>query len=80
MQSPDEAPQDGWRFVGQLDDTYHYFRQLSVQVADVVKDEESQYGSSYYCEGPNFGDGGIAYLFLRDAAGVPEGWFFWQCG
>lgn len=30
---------------------------------------------------PNFGDAGIAYLFLRDARGAPpEAGMFWQCG
>jgi len=24
--------------------------------------------------------GGIAYVFLRDTGGLPEGLVFWQCG
>lgn len=34
---------------------------------------------THACEGPNFGDAGMGYIFIRDTAGVPEGLFFWQC-
>ncbi len=80
IQSADETPQDGWRFIGQLDSTYTFLRAPTVEMDGVRKDEEGWKGRSHYCEGPNFGDGGIAYLFLRSGSGVPEGWFFWQCG
>jgi len=80
IQSADETPQDGWRFIGQLDCTYTFLRAPTVEMDGVRKDEEGWKGRSHYCEGPNFGDGGIAYLFLRSGSGVPEGWFFWQCG
>jgi len=80
VQSPDEAPGDGWRFIGQLDSTYSFHRAPSVQIAGLSEDPEHWEGRSHYCEGPNLGDGGIAYLFLRDGPTAPEGWFFWQCG
>jgi hypothetical protein len=80
IQSPDEAPKDGWRFVGQLDSTYSFLHAPTVSVSGINEDTEHWEGRSHYCEGPNFGDGGIAYLFLRNTSTVPEGWFFWQCG
>lgn len=79
IQSPDEAPQ-GWRFVGQLDSTYSFLQAPSTDAPGVFEDTERWEGRSHYCEGPNFGDGGIAYLFVREGGTTPEGWFFWQCG
>jgi hypothetical protein len=78
VQGPDEAP-EGWRFIGQLDSTYSFLQAPGVEDAGVAEDAERWEGRSHYCEGPNFGDGGIAYLFLRTGPGTPEGWFFWQC-
>ena len=80
IQSPTEAPSDGWRFVGQLDSTYSFLRPPATTESWVKADAQQWEGRSHYAIGPNFGDGGIAYLFLRDASPVPEGWFFWQCG
>lgn len=80
IQSPDEAPRDGWRFAGQLDSTYS-FHAPPVSKADwVIEDGERFEGRTHYALGPNFGDGGIGYIFLRSGSGVPEGRFFWQCG
>ena len=79
IQNPDEAP-DGWRFIGQLDSTYSFLSAPTVGAAGVTLDSEHWEGRSHYCEGPNFGDGGIAYLFLRNTPTAPEGWLFWQCG
>jgi hypothetical protein len=80
IQSPDEAPKDGWRFVGQLDSTYSFYNAPAENVPGVWKDPSHWEGRSHGCEGPNLGDGGIAYLFLKENEGRPEGWFFWQCG
>lgn len=80
IQSPDEAPKDGWCFVGQSDSTYSFLLAPTISVPGVVDDPAHWEGRSHYGRGPNFGDGGIAYLFLRDASPIPEGWFFWQCG
>ena len=80
IQGSDEAPQDGWHFVGQLDSTYSFLKAPTVDVPGIEVDTEHWEGRSHLCEGPNFGDGGIAYLFLRKTTQTPEGWFFWQCG
>jgi hypothetical protein len=80
IQSPDEGPKEGWRFVGQLDSLYSFQTAPKVAASDVSPDKERWEGRSHYCKGPNFGDGGIAYLFLKDSQDLPEGWFFWQCG
>ncbi len=80
IQSPEEAPKGDWRFVGQLDSTYSLLRAPTIEDPGVVEDREKWEGRSHLCEGPNFGDGGIAYLFVRSTASTPEGWFFWQCG
>jgi hypothetical protein len=80
IQSPDEAPGPGWHFVGQLDSTYSFHEAPRVQSAGIREDPERWEGRTHFCEGPNFGDGGVAYLFLRNEQGTPDGWFFWQCG
>ena len=79
IQSPDEAP-SGWNFIGQLDSTYSFFTPPSTQSLDITADPELWEGRSHCCEGPNFGDRGIGYIFLRNTATTPEGWFVWQCG
>ncbi|WP_156120567.1 hypothetical protein [Neosynechococcus sphagnicola] len=75
LQSPSEAPGEGWVFIGQLSDSYKFIQEPSPQSNVYV------YPSSDYwaCEGPNFGDGGIGYIFLRHHSEKPDGWFFWQC-
>ena len=81
IQSPDEAPTDGWHFIGQLGSTYSFLTAPAVDMPGIEVDTEHWEGRSHYCDGPNFGDAGIAYLFLRNTSlGTPEGWFFWQCG
>jgi hypothetical protein len=80
IQSPDEAPKDGWQFIGQLDSTYSFLDAPTVRAPGVIEDMERWEGRSHYSQGPNFGDGGIAYLFLRNTSTAPDGWIFWQCG
>lgn len=82
IQSPDEAP-SGFRFVGQLDSTYSFYcpfpsfwKRRNLQC---WPDKEVYEGRTWYMEGPNFGDGGIGYIFVRDAEGRPDARFFWQC-
>lgn len=77
MQSADEAPSPGWRFIGQLDGTYSFLSPLTDRPKWVRVDSEEWEGRRYVAEGPNFG-GGLAYLFLRDSDGPPEGCMFWQ--
>jgi hypothetical protein len=81
LQSPAEAPNrnEGWRFVAQLDSTYSFLRAPIVAVDWISPDDESYEGRTHVGQGPNFGDGGIAYVFLRDTNGLPEGMVFWQC-
>lgn len=76
IQSASEAPGEGWLFIGQLSDSYKFHEKPSTQKGSQI------YPLSDYwaCEGPNFGDGGMGYLFLRYLSEKPDGWFFWQCG
>ena len=80
IQSPAEAPSDGWVFVGQLDSTYSFITPPEATASWISADAEQWEGRTHCGTGPNFGDGGIAYLFLRPTAPLPEGRFFWQCG
>lgn len=80
VQSPDEAPGSPWQFVGQLDCTYSFLRPPRASVEGIYADPEGWEGRTHWCEGPNFGDGGIAYLFINRQTEPPSGWFFWQCG
>jgi hypothetical protein len=79
LQHPELPPGEGWIFVGQLDSTYSFLTPPSDHSAGVIADPERWEGRSHYCEGPNLGDGGLAYLFIRRTGAVPEGWFSWQC-
>ena len=77
MQSPDEAPKPGWRFVGQLDGAYSFLSPPTPCPAWVSPDPEAFEGRTHVATGPNFG-GGLAYLFLRDGDQRPDGCMFWQ--
>lgn len=78
IQSPDEAPAGEWQFIGQLDSSYSFI--TPPQTASLIpEDQERWEGRTHVLDGPNFGDGGIAYLFVRGQRTKPEGWFFWQC-
>jgi len=81
-QSPAEAPNRsaGWRFAAQLDSSYSFLRAPTVPVDWVSIDDEGYEGRTHIAQGPNFGDGGLAYVFLRDTGSLPEGFVFWQCG
>jgi hypothetical protein len=80
IQSPDEGPGSDWQFAGQLDSTYNFLRPPKVRHAWISDDPNRWEGRTHVGEGPNFGDGGIAYLFLRQSGGKPRGCLFWQCG
>jgi hypothetical protein len=80
VQSPDEAPKDGWRFMGQLDSMYR-FADRSVPLPTTLRLAADTGGDDpLFAEGPNFG-GGFAYLFARDGEGdaPPAVAMFWQC-
>jgi len=80
IQSPSEAPGDGWQFLGQLDSTHSFVSPPKKSASWVQGDGELWEGRTHYGEGPNYGGGGIAYLFLNKNNPLPECWFFWQCG
>ncbi|AMG31503.1 hypothetical protein AL542_14930 [Grimontia hollisae] len=79
IQSPSEAPAGEWEFIGQLDSTHSFIYPPRHNVGWVSEDGERWEGRTHYGEGPNYGDGGIAYLFIKKTGVLPEGWFFWQC-
>lgn len=81
IQSASEAPpvSEGWRFVGQLDSTYSFLNAKASMLSWAEIDSQKFEGRRYFAVGPNFGDMGIAYLFVRDAEPVPEALCFWQC-
>jgi hypothetical protein len=80
IQSADEGPKEGWRFAGQIDSFYSFFSSPRTSEDGINADSQRQAGRTHFCIGPNFGDCGIGYVFLRSGEAVPEGWFFWQCG
>lgn len=80
VQSPNQAPTGSWRFVGQLEYAYSFLTAPLGKHRKIWPDPKHRQGRSQYCDGPNFGDGGTAYIFVRDASPSPVGWFFWQCG
>lgn len=80
IQSPDEGPGTEWRFVGQLDSTYSFLQPPDPNPSWVAPDPEAYEGRTHLAAGPNFGDGGLAYLFLREGEQRPDVAMFWQCG
>lgn len=74
MQSPDEAPRPGWRFLGQLDSSYSFISLPNDPPPWVHPDPERFEGRSAWADGPNFGDGGVAYLFKKGDQVL----MFWQ--
>lgn len=76
IHGPDPDLVQGWRFVGQLMDYYEFQREPALPPGEFWTEDREE-GDMYVCDGPNFGSG-IAYLFLRDSDGVPEGRFSWQ--
>jgi hypothetical protein len=83
IQSAGEAPGDGWRFVGQLDSLYRFLtppKSNEKGLRAVKTDPKQPHLLTHFCDGPNFGDAGIGYIFLKDTGALPQGWFFWQCG
>jgi hypothetical protein len=79
IQSPEEGPGPNWQFAGQLDGTYNFLRPPTIRHAWISDDPNRWEGRTHVGQGPNFGDGGIAYLFLHEVGGMPECCAFWQC-
>lgn len=42
-------------------------------------DDGNHEGRIWTTDGPDFGDVGIGYVFVKPTSTPPEGWFFWQC-
>ena len=83
IQSSSEAPKDGWRFVGQLDSVNHFLtppKSNEKRIRAVKLDPKKSDLLTYCCDGPNFGDAGMGYIFLKDTQAIVQGWFFSQCG
>jgi hypothetical protein len=80
IQSADEAPRPDWDFLGQLDSTYSFYRPPASELSWISSDPECWEGRTHVAQGPNFGDGGIAYLFARRGEQLPQVILFWQCG
>lgn len=80
IQSPEEGPGPGWQFAGQLDSTYSFLRPPTICHTWISDDPKHWEDRTHVGQGPNFGDGGIAYLFLNQLGGMPRCCLFWQCG
>jgi hypothetical protein len=79
IQNADEAPAPGWRFIGQLDSSYSFLTSPSPCPAWVKVDRHRTEGRASAARGPDFGDTGMAYIFVRDHAAKPEACMFLQC-
>ena len=79
IQDANEAPGGDWTFVGQLDTYYSFHEPPKSETPWISCDEKRYEGRTHVGTGPNFGDAGMGYIFLRSAHTRPEGWFFWQC-
>jgi len=80
LQSPQDGPGKGFRFVGQLDSVYSFLTPPHQALGWIDADAARFEGRSHAGAGPNFGDGGIAYIFLQLTADLPLGRLLWQCG
>lgn len=82
LQSPGESPSqaDGWQFIGQIEGALSFLTPPATLPSWVSPDPAQRDGRTHRGQGPNFGGGGIGYLFIRSVEPTPEGWFFWQCG
>ena len=75
-QSAAEGPEPPWTFVGQIANR----QPVRTAPPDFVYHHPLWAASGWNLRGPNFGDEGIAYLFLNRTSDPPEACFLWQCG
>ena len=73
IQGADDAPGTGWRFVLQLDGQLRF----ATDPGRAVKARRQN--GSWVADGPNFGDMGMAYVFVS-ADDPTRTILFWQCG
>jgi hypothetical protein len=79
LQSAHEAPEDGWRFAGQLHTLFSFYRPPETRGKDIVRDRHRLAGRTHFGAGLDcFGVDPICYFFLRETETRPEGWFLWQ--
>ena len=77
IQSADEGPRDGWRFLGQLGWLHKFLRTPKASYPWVSPGRAGN--APFVGEGPNFGDAGLAYLFISETDDPPRAAIFWQC-
>jgi len=77
IQGPNGMPEGDWRFLGQLDSFYSFYKAPAVPLRHVTADPHHWEGRTHMAQGPSFG-GGVAYVFFREVEGAPEGWMVWQ--
>lgn len=78
MQSAEEAPDQSWEFLAQLDSNYSFQVPPASMHKWIEADPNRFEGRTHIGQGPNFGFG-LGYIFIKRAVpGVPEGCFFWQ--
>ena len=78
-----EAPRPNWKFVGQLSGEYRLAEEPSWKARKSPKGKTGHihkwHGQDWGFSGPNLGDAGVSYIFVRLSEGQPEGHYFWQC-
>jgi len=75
-QSASEGPERPWTFVGQIAGR----QPMRSAPPDVAWSHPLWVATGWHLKGPNFGDDGIAYLFLDRSSDPPGACFIWQCG
>lgn len=76
LQGAEEGPA-GWDFLGQIDSQLRFHRPPRRIEPWMTPDGETP--DVWWGPGPNFGDGGIAYLFADRRRDPPAVAMFWQC-
>ncbi len=79
LQNPEDMLQSGWRFIGQLDSSYSFLTPPAALNKRISEDRDRVEGRTHIGRGPNFGDGGMAYLFLKEGESAPNACMLWQC-
>jgi hypothetical protein len=72
IQGAEEGPGAGWRYVAQLDSVLWF----AVDPGYLAR--ARPVGTRWHADGPNFGDLGLAYVFVSDDHIRAR--MFWQCG
>jgi hypothetical protein len=75
-QSATEGPEQPWTFVGQIASR----QPMQSPPPGFVDQHPLWIATGWHLRGPNFGDDGIAYLFLDRSSDPPAACYFWQCG